>query len=526
MYTPVEGLEDLSAGVGTAMTDIPGQAMRLADRPIMLCEFAHAMGNGPGGVAAYERAFDTLPGVIGGLVWEWRDHGLRTTIDGRPDFAYGGDFGETVHDGTFVIDGLTAPDGTASPGLAEVAAHFGPVRLEFTAGGLRVRNLRHSQDTSDLVFTLTEDGPDGAEPQSRRLDVPVVAAGDEAMVAVPLAASAPHERWISVTASLAEATPWAPAGHAVARAQRVDAIPAAPLSARRSTVAGWQVGPVVLDESTGRPVAWAGVPVSDSDVSLWRAPTSNDSLGMFGSYELGDVAATRGLGVPGPSSEARWRAAGLDRMESRLVSITHDGESIVIRRRQSAAQASWGVDVIEHWTEVAGRAAVGLDILPFGAWPSTWPRVGWHLLLPGAYAAARWVGMGPGEAYPDSDAAAWLGRFASPLDDLAFEYVVPQESGHRPGLRRLEVVGPGLPTLQVTAGGPAWPGFTLARHDAHELDRADHRSALPDSRGVHLYLDAAQHGVGSRSCGPDVRPEAQLWPRAVRIDVVLGVAMT
>lgn len=525
MYPPLEGLEDLSDGLGSALTDIPGQAARQTDRPIMLCEFVHAMGNGPGGVAGYEHLFDTLPGVIGGLVWEWRDHGLRTTINGQPDFGYGGDFGEVFHDATFVIDGLTTPDGHPSPAMAEVAAQFTPIRLEMDQEVVFIRNLRHSADTSDLVFTVVVDGPDG-EVGREEMDVPVIESGDEIAVVLPSVAPSAHERWLSVVASLGDDSAWAPAGHVVARAQVIIEPthgPAATPRPRPAHLDGWQVGPVTLDPVTGRPSSWAGVPVSESDTTLWRAPTSNDSLRTFGSYELADVVATRGLGVDAPSSAERWRDAGLDRLVSRLVELRHDGDRITVRRRQAPAQGTWGVEVIEQWTELEGQAALGIDIVPFGRFDCTWPRVGWHLLLPGGYSEASWVGTGPGEAYPDSDAGVWLGSFSADIDDLCFGYIVPQETGHRPNLRRLAISGAGLPTLQVSSSGPHHPGFTLARHDAHELDAASHCSELGTSRGVHLYLDAAQHGLGSRSCGPDVRPEFQLWAKAVRIDLQLGV---
>lgn len=522
MYPPLESLEDLSRGLGSALTSIPGQAARLADRPIMLCEFVHAMGNGPGGVAGYEHLFDTLPGVIGGLVWEWRDHGLRTTINGKPDFGYGGDFGEVFHDATFVIDGLTTPDSRPSPAMAEVAAHFTPIRLEMDQQAVFVRNLRHSADTSDLVFTVIIDGPDG-EVGREKIQVPVIESGDEVRVALPSVAPAAHERWLSVVASLADDTAWAPAGHVVARAQAVIVPPTVHRLDCPAPLDGWQVGPITLDAITGRPSSWAGVPVGESSVTLWRAPTSNDSLRTFGSYELADVVATRGLGVDAPSSAERWRDAGLDLMVSRLVELRHEGDRIIVRRRQAPPQGDWGVEVIEQWSEVDGQAAVGIDVVPFGHFDCTWPRVGWRLLLPGGYSQASWVGAGPGEAYPDSDAGVWLGSFSADIDDLCFDYVVPQETGHRPNLRRLTISGSRLPTLQVSSSGPRYPGFTLTRYDAHELDAASHRSELGASRGIHLYLDAAQHGLGSRSCGPDVRPEYQLWAKVVRIDLLLGV---
>lgn len=521
MYTPLEGLEDLRDGVGEALTTTPGTASRQTDRPILLCEYMHAMGNGPGGVGDYERVFESDPVFLGGIVWEWRDHGLRTTIDGRPDHAYGGDFSENFHDGKFVIDGLTDPEGRPSPAMAEVAAHFTPIRLEMDAETVLVRNLRHSADTSDLVFTVVVDSPAG-EIGRERLGVPTLAAGDEAEVVLPSLAPSDTERWLSVVATLAADASWAPAGHVVARAQAIIEPTPGPRPVTLTTpLDGWRVGPVVLDPATGRPTSWAGQPVSGADATLWRAPTSNDSLATSGSYELADVSETRGMGLMGPSSLDRWREAGLDRMMPRLVSADHEGDKITIRRRLAPAQGTWGLNVTEQWREVDGQAQLGIDIVPYGVFDCTWPRAGWHLMLPAGYTDAHWVGSGPGESYADSDSGVWLGAFASAIDDLTFGYVVPQESGHRPGLRELTITGDGLPTLRVRASGPGHPGFTLSRHDAYELGSAEHRSELPGSRGVHLYLDAAQHGLGSRSCGPDVRPEHQLWAKAVRIDVTL-----
>ena len=93
--------------------------------PFLLCEYAHAMGNGPGGLADYQALFERHPRCQGGFVWEWIDHGLRDAARGF--FAYGGDFGEPLHDGNFVADGLVFPDRTPSPGLIELKKVFEPV---------------------------------------------------------------------------------------------------------------------------------------------------------------------------------------------------------------------------------------------------------------------------------------------------------------------------------------------------------------------------------------------------------------
>ncbi len=522
MYTPLLGMADLAEGRGRAHTRRPAQARRLTDRPMLLCEYAHAMGNGPGALAEYEEAFSTLPGWHGGFVWEWRDHGLRTTTaDGTEFFGYGGDFGEVVHDGSFVMDGLVLSDGTCSPGLAELAATGTPVPVTFEPDAVVVTNLHHARDLGRLAFTWTW-AVDGEVRGEGVLDVGALPAGASVRLPWPdLGADArtAADSWLTVTAALAVDEPWARAGHVVTRRQhRLDAagvpLPPEPTGAVHVRDDRVSVGPVELDAATGRVLSVGGAAVSASGVELWRAPTENDSLGAFGSYETGDVDETRGHGAPGAPSSQRWRAAGLDRLVPRTTSARLEGDDYVVVQRLLPAQGRHGACVTYRWRVVDGDAVCLVHVAPVAVrTDTTWPRIGYRLALPTGYADAAWYGSGPGEAYPDSAAASLVGSWRAAVDDLAVGYAVPQETGHRPGLRRLTLTGDGVPRLEVTTYGPHRPGFSVLRHDAYELDRAAHPHELPPSRATHLYLDAFQHGLGTRSCGPDVLPEHQLWPR-------------
>jgi beta-galactosidase len=116
--------------------------------PFIQCEYVHAMGNGPGGVADYEAIFDRYERLQGGFVWEWIDHGVAA----GSHYLYGGDYGEVVHDGNFVIDGLVFPDRTPSPGLLEYAAVVAPVQVTVAADEITVTNRRDFADLSDLSF--------------------------------------------------------------------------------------------------------------------------------------------------------------------------------------------------------------------------------------------------------------------------------------------------------------------------------------------------------------------------------------
>ncbi|NBM20017.1 glycoside hydrolase family 2 TIM barrel-domain containing protein, partial [Streptomyces sp. GC420] len=197
----------------------PGPPAR-AGLPFILCEYAHAMGNGPGGLAEYQRLFETYERCQGGFVWEWIDHGIAThTPDGTPYYGYGGDFGEELHDGNFVCDGLLLPDRTPSPGLAEYKKVVQPVRIEGDgpAGTVRITNLHDFSDLSHLAFRWSYEA-DGESVEAGELAVPALEAGQRAEVklpAPPAEGRGAETQW-TVRAVLAEDTAWAEKGHPVA----------------------------------------------------------------------------------------------------------------------------------------------------------------------------------------------------------------------------------------------------------------------------------------------------------------------
>ena len=194
--------------------DDPGLDARRRAMPFVLCEYGHAMGNGPGGLWEYQDLFERHPRCAGGFVWEWIDHGLRTrTADGAEFFAYGGDFAEPLHDGNFVADGLLFPDRTPSPGLAELKKVVEPVRItEDPDGGIRVTNLHEVLDLSHLTFEWSLEAW-GVAVASGQLEVPELGPGEAATIAPPTLPPTEGESWVTVRAVLATDHPWAEAGH-------------------------------------------------------------------------------------------------------------------------------------------------------------------------------------------------------------------------------------------------------------------------------------------------------------------------
>ncbi|WP_233557970.1 glycoside hydrolase family 2 TIM barrel-domain containing protein [Tessaracoccus antarcticus] len=524
MYATVEEMADMSQGTGAPEEGAPGRNAVLAGRPMILCEYAHAMGNGAGGLSVYEEAFDTLPQWHGGFVWEWRDHGLRHTTSGGQEFnAYGGDFGEQVHDGSFVCDGMVLSDGTPTPMLAEFAAVASPIKLDVWENAMLVENRRHDGDTTDLRFVVVDEH-DGRVVSEVEVDLlPVGPAGDSGIVELPDAAQPEAgQAWRTVRAELARDTAWAKRGHVVAFAQVqthtvVESRTAKPAGEAPAIGGSGRItlGPAVFDARTGDLTSLREVALEGPRLDLWRAPTENDVLGDFPSYVDVEPAASRGAGAPGPSSADQWREAGLDRLQRRVlaVDVRQDGVRVLHRFAPAASQQSVLLELF--WQMRDGELVLSADAQPSRGWKGTWPRIGLHFLLPTGLGHVEWFGTGPNESYPDSKQAAVVGRFGGDVEDLVVNYAVPQESGHRGGLRELSL--PDLPLLlRADEVNGERPGFQLRAHSAHEVAAAAHPHELPTSTATHLLIDAAVHGLGSRSCGPDVRPEYQLRPRAAQ----------
>ncbi len=498
----------------------PAEAERVRSKPFLLCEYAHAMGNGPGGLSEYDALAEQHRRLHGGFIWEWRDHGLATrTPDGTAYYGYGGDFGEVVHDGNFVMDGMILPDETPTPGLAEFAAVNQPVILTLAAGVLTVRNRYHTSSTEHLRFVASTE-TDGHPVEESVLVVPRIAAGDTATVVLPASLLTPTgsgESWLTVRAELADDTSWAPAGHVVARSQFALEPPAPAVRVAGGSTGSAELSDVAsFDERTGELQSLYGLAVSGPRLELWRGPTDNDRSDSRGSYELGSPEETHGLGVPGPSSEQRWRERGLDRLVHRVQSIEAGRGRLVVRTRVSAANSGRFVDVSYRW-QVADGLELLVEAVPSPNWDCTWPRVGVRFDLPADLDRASWFGTGPNESYPDTRRAAYVGRFSAGIDELNVAYSRPQETGHRAELRSLELSDGQATRLRLDTVADRHghrPGFTFTRHTPQDLDRARHPYELPVNDHSYLFIDNAVHGVGSRACGMDVLPEHALWPGA------------
>ncbi|HKG56869.1 MAG TPA: glycoside hydrolase family 2 TIM barrel-domain containing protein, partial [Candidatus Limnocylindrales bacterium] len=356
--------------------------------PLIMCEYSHAMGNSNGTLAEYWDAIESTPGLQGGFIWEWWDHGLVQKLpDGTERWAYGGDFGDEPNDGNFCIDGIVWPDRRPKPALWEHKQLAAPFQVSASTedarrGRIEIHNRREAGDTGD-VRALYEMSVDGDVVSSGEVPLPAIAAGDRAVVSIPGFAP-PHadgrEAWLTIRFTTPEATAWSPAGFELCWAQL-------PLNDERSRTAAAATGgsmPRVDDAGLLVDDLLAAPPV----LSLWRAPTDND--------RIGGMAQT-------------WADCGLDRLERRLVSVARDDGGATVR---ATYETEGGIVEHEQRLRLVGEGTVSIDetvVIPGGL--TDLARVGAVFDVAPGFEDVEWFGRGPVESYPDRRRGAAVGRW-------------------------------------------------------------------------------------------------------------------
>jgi beta-galactosidase len=469
------------------------------------------MGNSNGSLADYWDVIDRTPGLQGGFIWEWKDHGLLATLpNGKRGFAYGGQFGDDPNDGNFVADGLMSSDLRAHPAMQEVAWVYRPVTVERSddAASLTVTNRRSFTDLEDLRADW-ELLVDGVVADAGELDVGLVAAGSAVTVEVPCG-SPGGDAHLTVRWSQRRATPWAPAGHLVAWDQlpltpsMAPSIPSAtPVPpeiarnpvARRNTDAIFRMdggGGRRVGGTSARRAAADGAPWGDVELCLFRAPVDNDGLKL-----LPDLGRRVGAGA---ETLARWREIGVDRLPA---------DELVAHEHRVERDAD-GAEVHHHEVRVPDDLA---DL----------PRIGIRFELPAAFDRMRWYGRGPLENYPDRNRGALLGIWAAGIDEPP--YLVPQDFGLRTDCRWFELVGDDGTTVRLEPLDPPVLHCAATHFRVEDLAGAAHETELRPRRRLIVHADVAHRGLGTASCGPDVLDRYRIAPGTYRFTYRLSTAV-
>ncbi len=485
---------------------LPGE-----QRPLILCEYAHAMGNSLGGFADYWQAFRQYPRLQGGFVWDWADQSiLKTFDDGQQAMAYGGDFGDTPNDRQFCMNGLVASDRTPHPSLFEAQHAQQFFQFEFISQQplvIRAHSeyLFRATDNEDLHWHISAWGETVAEGHCPLTLTP----GGQATLTLAEGIQLPEgaeEVWLTLAVIKPQATAWSPAGHRCAWQQ----FPlAAPLVAAPRLAAA--TAPVLVQTPTHFTVEAAGqkwqIERQSGLLTGWwfhgenqlrqplmdnftRAPLDND----IGTSEAANVD-------PNAWSE-RWKAAGLYQLQRECTGCEafQAGDQIHIALEWHYHTAA-GLGIISRWLmrfdghgqlmlEITGQRSTALPALA---------RVGVRCQVVDQGLPVSWLGLGPHENYPDRRSSACFGRWSLPLDAMSTAYVFPSENGLRSQCRALD-----WGCWQVRGDFH----FSAQPYSLEQLMTTSHWHKLQPEDGVWLSFDHQHMGIGGDdSWTPSVHPE-------------------
>ena len=479
-------------------------------RPLILCEYAHAMGNSLGGFAKYWQAFRQYPRLQGGFVWDWVDQSLiKYDENGNPWSAYGGDFGDTPNDRQFCMNGLVFADRTPHPALTEAKHQQQFFQFRLSGRTIEVTSeylFRHS-DNELLHWTVALDGkplasgevPLDVAPQGKQvIELPVLPQPEST-----------GQLWLTVHVVQPNATAWSEAGHISAwhqwrLAENLSVtLPAASHSIPHLTTSEmdfcielgnkrWQFN----RQSGFLSQMWIGDEkqlLTPLRAQFTRAPLDND---------IGVSEATR---IDPNAWVERWKAAGHYQAEAALLQCTADTLADAVLITTAHAWQHQGKTLFisrkTYRIDGSGQMAITVDVEVASDTPHP-ARIGLTCQLAQVAERVNWLGLGPQENYPDRLTAACFDRWDLPLSDMYTPYVFPSENGLRCGTRELNY------------GPHQWRGdfqFNISRYSQQQLMETSHRHLLHAEEGTWLNIDGFHMGIGGDdSWSPSVSAEFQL----------------
>lgn len=511
---------DLYSRMYPPFEDIEKYLESSPDKPFLLVEYAHSMGNGPGDFEDYFKVIDENSAMCGGFVWEWCDHAVYAGKDehtGKDMYLYGGDHGEEIHDGNFCMDGLVYPDRTPHTGLLEYRNVYRPLRVtDFNAasGHVTLKNyldFTDAKEAIELKYFFVCDGSvvsEGTssfesallphEQQTIRLDMPELTAG---------------RCYLHIEYVLKKDLPLLPAGHFLGR-EEVEVSTLVPthhkalelLEADTSTshlkvedtaneyVISGKGFSYTFDRNAG---IFSQLSVNGKDlftepmnINIWRAPTDND---MY--------------------LKIKWKAAHYDQAYSRsYFSSCQPVDNGIIISCTFGIIAPTVQPIIKGTTlwHVAhdGKITVKFDANRSPQFPAL-PRFGVRLFLDKALEQVEYFGMGPHESYVDKHQASYHDVFTTSVADLHEDYIKPQENGSHFDCDYVEL-SHNASKFSVASKNPF--SFNASHFSQEELSTKAHNFELREENATVLCIDYAHNGIGSNSCGPDVLEAYRLNP--------------
>ncbi len=480
------------------------------DKPFIMCEYSHAMGNGPGDLEDYFQIIESSPVMCGGFVWEWCDHGIYKgeSENGKPIYFYGGDHKEYPNDGNFCMDGLVYPNRTPHTGLKEYWNVNRPVRaLKYDPqkNSVLLHNFMDFNMLQDVVRIKYETSRDGNIYSSGYIpdcDIEPITPRNEGYAWLKTSIPEKGRCFLKLKYLLKHKTELLPEGFLLGfdelPIKNADPHNQSALKILSHGVRGeWDIsendnrieiksGPVhyVFNKNIGlfSSMRMGGFELLERpmELNIWRAPTDNDS-------KLKQI----------------WRAAGYDRSVTRAYGADCRIESGIVKitgnMSVSAVSIQRFLEIKAEWNIFAdGAVKIDMDVKRDPEFPEL-PRFGLRLFIPNEFNKVRYSGYGPYESYIDKHRSCFYGNYTGKVSDMHEDYLRPQENSSHYSCDIVYISGK---NTGITAVSDIPFCFNVSEFTQEELTNKKHNFELSKCGSTVLCLDYAQNGIGSASCGP------------------------
>ena len=518
---------DIFSWMYPSLEEIQEYMDKKPDKPLLLIEYCHAMGNGPGDLEDYFQIIYEYDVLCGGFVWEWCDHAIYQgqAANGKEKYLYGGDFGEEVHDGNFCMDGLVYPDRTPHTGLLEYQNVYRPARVVSfcqKTGELCLENYMNYVDLKDYIYLVYEVNCDGKLLEKKQFILQEsVLPHKKGTILLDITVPDSGKCYLKVSYHLKHGTSVMAQGSRMGfdeillknqdgRNQQATAL----LETQEQKEAEVQVSETdrflsirsdtffyVYNKLSGlfEQLSVDGEELLETpmELNIWRAPTDNDR-----------------------KIKQEWIDAGYDRSKARAYD-THwemNGEGIRIYSTVSVAAVAIQkvLDIEAVWKIYrTGEISVKMHVKKDREFPQL-PRFGIRLFLRGEYENLKFYGLGPHESYRDKCRSCSHGLYDTTVEEQHEDYICPQENGSHTDCDYLMLE---KENQTVTAVSSRPFSFNVSYYSQEELTRKAHNFELEKSGSTIVCLDYAQNGIGSNSCGPELRKEYQFTEETFTFDM-------
>ena len=460
--------------------------------PVFLCEYAHAMGNGPGDVYYYNEMFDKYPKLIGGCIWEWADHVV--TVDGVE--KYGGDFeGELTHDGNFCCDGLVFADRSFKAGTLEAKVSYQPIKTELCGNTLKVYNRLDFTNLNEyeLVYSIEADGKVLSSNST------VLSVKPHCEIGVPFEysqAECEYGAYINVKL-LKKGKEYAVSQHKLPfiKKQRTVSDKAKLYEDKFNIYAKGERYDYIFSKRYG---VFTSIKVDGEEqladkpvLSAFRAPTDND----------------RNI-LPYWANINIWQGENFDCAFSKVYDCKIEDEAILVEGSLSGvSRAPFCRYKLKVNIFANGKINFDLDakIRENVIWL---PRFGYEFVLPDASKQFTYFAKGPIESYCDMHNAALVGLYSSNTENEYVNYVRPQEHGNHFDARMLSIGKIKFVSDQSFE-------FNVSDYSTNALYKAEHTDELCKDGKVHLRVDYKVSGLGSNACGPTLEEKYRVAEKSI-----------